>query len=108
MELTVNSGAGTGQEECLNQDFDGASESLQCMADVVSNLVGPPDIKLMKDGMDVDSTTGVTLTYTLPDNEEGSYTCSVCINVPAASILDHCNETEVVISRNGKIIHVHF
>ena len=114
MELTVNSGAGTGEEECLNQNFDGASESLKCKADVVSNLVGPPDIKLMKDGINVnsnginvDSTTGVTLTYSLSDNEAGSYTCSVCINVPAAGILDHCNETGVVITRNGKIIHVH-
>ena len=92
VELTVVSGAGTGED-----DF------LQCVADVVSNLVGAPDIKLMRDGSDVHSTTGVMLTYTLPDNEAGNFTCSVCINVPAASILDHCNETGVFVSsRAGK------
>ena len=107
VELTVNSGAGTGQDECLNQDFDGGSGSLQCVAHVVSNLVGAPEIKLMKDGNDVLSTTGVMLTYSLPDNEAGSFTCSVCINVPAAGILDHCSETGVIITKNGKIIHVY-
>ena len=92
MELTVNSGAGTGED-----DF------LQCVADVVSNLVGAPEIKLMRNGIDVDSTTGVMLTYSLPDNEEGSFTCSVCINVPATSILDHCSMTGVFVSsRAGK------
>ena len=107
VELTVNSGAGTGQDECLNQDFDGGSGSLQCVADVVSNLVGAPEIKLMRDGIDVNSTTGVMLTYSLPANKEGSFTCSVCINVPVAGILDHCNEAGVIITRNGKIIHIH-
>ena len=108
VELTVDSDAGTGREECLNHNFDGGSGSLQCVADVVSNLVGAPEIKLMRDGIDVDSTTGVMLTYSLPDTEAGSYTCSVCINVPAADIQDHCSMTGVMITRNGKIIHVHF
>ena len=107
VELTVDSDAGTGEDECLNQDFDGDSGSLQCVADVVSNLVGAPEIKLMRDGNDVDSTTGVILTYSLPDTEAGIYTCSVCINVPAAGIQDHCSMTGVMITRNGKIIHVH-
>ena len=92
MELTVVSGAGTGED-----DF------LQCVADVVSNLVGAPEIKLMRDGIDVDSTTGVMLTYSLPDNEAGSFTCSVCINVSEAGILDHCSMTGVLVSsREGK------
>ena len=92
MELTVNSGAGTGED-----DF------LQCVADVVSTLVGAPQIKLMRSGIDILSTTGVMLTYSLPDNEEGSFTCSVCINVSEAGILDHCSMTRVLVSsRAGK------
>ena len=107
VELTVDSDAGTGEEECLNQDFSGGSGSLQCVADVVSNLVGAPEIKLMRDGNDVLSTTGVILTYSLPANEAGSFACRVCINVPEAGIQDHCSMTGVMITRNGKIIHVH-
>ena len=92
--LTVNLGAGIGG--------DGDSDSLTCVANVVSNLVGSPNIQLMRDGTQVDSTASSMLSYSLSDKEAGMFTCRVCINVSEAGIQDHCNETEVLVnSREG-------
>ena len=91
MEFTVITSAGIGED---------GGDSLLCVADIVSNLVGTPEIQLMRDGTLVGSTAGLMLLYSLSDSEEGAYTC---ITVPEAGILDHCNETRVLVSsREGK------
>ena len=94
MEFTVITSAGIGED---------GSDSLLCVADIISNLVGTPEIQLMRNGTPVGSTAGLMLLYSLSDSEEGAYTCIVCITVAEAGILDHCNETRVLVgSKEGK------
>ena len=93
--LTVNLEAGIGG--------DGDSDSFTCVANVVSNLVGSPNIQLMRDGTQVDFTAGSMLSYSMSDKEAGMFTCRVCINVSEAGIQDHCNETEVYWSTAEKV-----
>ena len=101
MELTVNSRAGSGDNKCLNVNFTSDLNSFICMADVVSNLVGSPNIQLKRDGIEVNSTAGLMLTYPSA-NEAGMFTCIVCINVSDADIQDHCNESNnISISKQG-------
>ena len=102
VRLPVVSSAGTGKDECLNVDFSDISDSLMCVADVVSNLVVSPDIQLIRDGNEVISTAGSILTHSLSRSDEGLFTCSVCINVLEAGIQDHCSERNISISREGK------
>ena len=102
MRLPVISSAGTRKDECLNVEFSDVSDSLMCVADTVSNLVVSPDIQLIRDVNEVNSTAGSILTHPLSDSEEGVFTCRVCINVSEAGIQDHCSERNISISREGK------
>ena len=72
------------------------SDFLMCVVDTVSNLVVYPDIQLIRDGNEVNSTAGSILTHPLSDSEEGVFTCSVCINVTEAGIRDHCSEKNYI------------
>ena len=102
MELTVSSKTGSEQDSCLNVKFSDDSNSLTCVADVVSNLVNTPSITLTRDSSEVDTVSDHMLTHSLTDSSTGKYTCQVCINVPNARIVDHCNETELKLSTTSQ------
>ena len=108
MELTVSSKTGSEQDSCLNVKFSDDSNSLTCVADVVSNLVNTPSIILTRDSSEVASVSGHMLTHTLTDSNTGEYTCKVCISVPEAWIADHCNETSLTLSTTGECTCVIF
>ena len=50
VQLILTSSTGTGEDSCLNVGFSDGSNSLTCVAGVVSNLVGLPSITLMRAG----------------------------------------------------------
>ena len=81
------------------------TDTLTCMAVVDSNLFNPPNITLTRDGEEIGSlSSGVSLTYSLSPSESGVFKCTVCINIPDASIVNYCGSTVVTISSNGKYI----
>ena len=102
VELTVSSETGSEEESCLNVEFSDESNSLTCVADVVSNLVNPPRINITRDGSVVDSVSDYTLTYSLDDVNTGEYKCIVCIDVEEAEIIGHCNETALTLRPTGE------
>ena len=102
VELTVSSNTGSEQDSCLNVEFSDNSNSLTCVADVVSNLVNPPSITLTRDSSEVASVSDHMLTHSLTDSSTGKYTCQVCIDVPEAEIKDHCSDKTISISNEGE------
>ena len=103
VELTVSSVTGSEEESCLNVEFSDDSNTLTCVADVVSNLVNPPSMSLTRDGSRVDSVSGHNvLTHSLDDRRSGEYTCAACIDVPEAGIAYHCNETALTLHTIGE------
>ena len=81
------------------------TDTLTCMAVVEDNLFNEPNITLTRDGDEIGSiSSGVSLTYSLSSTESGVYKCTVCINIPEASMVNYCGSTVVTISSNGKYI----
>ena len=79
------------------------TDTLTCMAVVEDNLFNEPNITLTRDGDEIGSiSSGVSLTYSLSPSESGVFKCTVCINIPEASMVNHCGSTVVTISSNGK------
>ena len=103
MELRVSASTGSEEESCLSVEFSGDSNSLTCVADVVSNLITPPSITLTRDGSEVDSVSDHILTHSLDDISGGEFTCRVCIDVPEAGIAGHCNETPLTLQTTGEL-----
>ena len=102
MELTVSSKTGSEQDSCLNVEFSDGSNSLTCVADVVSNLVNPPSVLLMSGESNLDrNTDGSPLIYDI-SSDSGQFTCRVCIDVPEAEIKDHCSDKTISISNEGE------
>ena len=108
VELRVSSDTGSEEESCLNVEFSDDSNSLTCVADVVSNLINPPSITLTRDGSRVDSVSDHNmLTHSLDDRNSGEYICTVCIDVPEAGIADHCNETALTLHTTGEYMYMY-
>ena len=103
VEFDINSITGTGEESCLSVDFSDDSNSLTCVAGVVSNLVGSPSVLLMG-GDSTTSSTGFSLTSDI-SKDDGEITCTVCINVKEADIHNHCSNGTISISSNGGYIY---
>ena len=99
VEFDINSITGTGEESCLNVDSSDDSNSLTCVAGVVSNLVEPPSVLLMG-GDSTTSSTGFSLTSDI-SKDAGEITCTVCISVKEADIHNHCSSETISISSNG-------
>ena len=72
------------------------------MAGVVSNLLYPPNINLTQDGSLLESESDDVLTYTLGGSVTGVFTCTVCIEVQEADIMNHCNSSTVTITEDGE------
>ena len=107
MELTVSSNTGSEQDSCLNVKFSDDSNSLTCVADVVSNLVNLPSITLTRDSSEVASVSDHMLTHSLTESSTGEYTCRVCIDVPEASISGHCNQAALTLHATGEYIAIY-
>ena len=102
VQLILTSSTGTGEDSCLNVGFSDDSNSLTCVAGVVSNLVGLPSITLMREGSPLHGPVSDTmLTYTLPSKTAGDITCRVCIDVPEAGIEAHCSNRTISFSNIG-------
>ena len=97
----------TSEEGCPDIVTDD-SDSLTCVASVVSNLLYPPTITLTRrddeddDGTLPETVSGAMLNYPLSSSQSGVFTCTVCIDIPEAEIEDYCNSTTVTISSDGK------
>ena len=74
------------------------------MAGVVSNLLDPPNINLTRGGSRVDSKSADELTYSLSGSDAGVFMCSVCIKILKANVVNHCSNSSVTISGEGKCV----
>ena len=99
VEISLTS---TSEEGCEDDMVADDSDSLTCVAGVVSNLLYPPSISLIRDGSLLDTVDDVTLQYSRP--QSGQFNCTVCINIPDAKIKNYCSSTVIAISSNGEYI----
>ena len=101
VEFTISSSAGSGESSCLNVTFTDVSNTLTCAANVVPNLLDPPNILIMNEDSTNISTKNFSLTHDISSTHTEVFTCSVCIEVPEADIMDHCTNDTIYLSRNG-------
>ena len=100
--ISLTSSTGSGDDSCLGATFTDSSNSLICVADVVSNLLETPNITITRDRSPVNTASANTLTHSLSASDSGEFTCIVCIDVPEAGIVNYCSSSTVVISSRGE------
>ena len=87
--------------------FTDSSNSLTCVAGVVSNLLHPPEINLTQREATISTANAFSLTQEISTTSDaGPFTCTVCIEVPEADIKDHCSNKTVSLSRMGIFKHI--
>ena len=109
MNITISSFTGSGEDSCLNVVFANMSNFITCAADVVGNLLAPPNIIIMNGNSTSNNTKNFSLIHNISSTDTGEFTCRVCIEVPEAGIVDHCTNDTVTLSRDCKYtdsIHV--
>ena len=108
VDLTVSSTRGSGDDSCLGVRFTDTSDTLSCVAGVVDNLFTDPTMTLTRDGGDLLATqsNGLILTHHLASPEQGLFTCTVCITVTEAGIVDHCSNDTLTISSDGEYVYM--
>ena len=105
VETQVTSSAGSGQESCLRLVFSDSANSVSCVAELVRGVARPPSVVLTKDGAVIRSGSGLSLSHPLPPGALSPgvvFTCSVCVKVPEAGIVDYCNHSSLKISSYGE------
>ena len=99
--IVSSSTTGSGEDSCLNVVFTDTTNSITCVADVVSNLLVPPNILIMNGDSSI-ITNNFSLMQEISDSDAAEFTCTVCVEVPEADIVNHCNRTTLLIVSDGQ------
>ena len=102
VRITLSSSAGSGTQECLGVDFGSQqANEISCLAGVTNSLLNPHTVTLMGGGLVGTSKLGQNISLQLSSGPR-TFTCSVCINIEEAKILDYCSSDDVTISGDGE------
>lgn len=99
VNVTFRFSTETTEENYLILDFSDISKHLVCVADVISNLLYPPEIKITAGNIAINSTTGFSLMDYLSNSDTGEFTCTVCIAIPEADVVNYCSYKTVKVGK---------